>query len=92
MSYKKFNLQVSLDKIISIANCLVLGVGLNFGCPGPSYPLARFLACPNVPLSQKFALSRPIENPTANTVQFQVRLGLNRKVSILIHQFRVRLS
>ena len=47
----------------------------NFGCPGPSRPLARFLACPvvplsrdnegtSVPLSQKVALSRPVGNPT----------------------------
>ena len=28
MPYEKFNLQVSLDKIISTANCLVSGVGL----------------------------------------------------------------
>ena len=44
------------------------------GCPGPSRPLARFLACPVVPLSRdnertfvplprKVALSRPIGNP-----------------------------
>ena len=47
----------------------------NFGCPGPSHPLARFLACPVVPLSRdnegtfvpvsrKVALSRPVGNPT----------------------------
>ena len=59
MPYKKFNLGISLDKIISTANCLVSGVGLNW---------------------------------FTNIVQFQVRLGLNRKVSILIHQFRVMLS
>ena len=46
---------------------------LNFGCPGPSRPLARFLACPvvplsrdnegtSVPLSRKVALSRPVGN------------------------------
>ena len=49
---------------------------LNFGCPGPSRPLARFLACPvvplsrdnegtSVPLSRKVALSRPIGNPSS---------------------------
>ena len=43
----------------------------NFGCPGPSRPLVRFLACPvvplsrdkeetSVPLSRKVALSRPV--------------------------------
>ena len=47
----------------------------NFGCPGTSRPLARFLACPvvplsqgyegtSVPLSQKVALSRPVGNPS----------------------------
>merc|ERR1719418_157499 len=46
----------------------------NFGCPGPSRPLVRFLACPVVPLSQdkeetsvplsrKVVLSRPVGNP-----------------------------
>ena len=48
---------------------------LDFGYPGPSRPLARFLACPvvplsrdkeetPVPLSQKFVLSRPVGNPS----------------------------
>ena len=47
----------------------------DFGCPGPSRPLARFLACPVVPLSRdndgtsfplsrKVALSRPVGNAT----------------------------
>ena len=46
----------------------------NFGCPGPSCPLVRFLACPvvplsrdkeetSVPLSRKVALSHPVGNP-----------------------------
>ena len=46
----------------------------NFGCPSPSRPLVRFLACPvvplsrdkeetSVPLSRKVALSRPVGNP-----------------------------
>ena len=45
----------------------------NFGCPGPSRPFARFLACPvvplsrdndgtSVPLSRKVSLSRPVGN------------------------------
>ena len=49
----------------------------NFGCPGPSRPLARFLACPvvplsrdnkgaSVPLSRKVELSRPVGNPLSN--------------------------
>jgi hypothetical protein len=48
-----------------------------FGCPDPSRPFARFLACPvvplsrdneetSVPLSQKVALSRPVGNPISN--------------------------
>ena len=52
---------------------------LNFGCPVPSRPVARFLACPVVPLSrnnegasgplsQKVALSRPIGNPTTDCI------------------------
>ena len=47
---------------------------LNFCCPGPSRPLAKFLACPvvplsrdnegtSVPLSQKVSLSCPVGNP-----------------------------
>ena len=47
----------------------------NFGCPGPSRPLVRFLARPvvplsrdkeetSVPLSRKVALSRPVGNPS----------------------------
>ena len=44
----------------------------DFGCPGPSHhsfgyhgpscPLARFLACPVIPLSRKVALSRLVRN------------------------------
>ena len=48
----------------------------DFGCPDPSRPLARFLAClivplsqdndgTFVPLSQKVALSRPVGNTCA---------------------------
>ena len=51
----------------------------NFGCPGPSCPLARFLACPVVPLSRdnegtsvllsrKVALFRPVENPLVTKI------------------------
>ena len=51
----------------------------DFGCPGPSRPLARFLACPvvplsrdndetSVPLSRKVALSRPVGNASLNRV------------------------
>ena len=47
----------------------------DFDCPDPSRPLARFLACPvvplsrdnegtSVPLSRKVALSRPVRNPS----------------------------
>ena len=49
----------------------------DFGCPGPSHPLARFLAFPivplshnegtSVPLSRKVALSRPVGNPSRNS-------------------------
>ena len=46
----------------------------DFSCPGPSRPLARFWACPvvplsrdneetSVPLSRKVVLSRPVGNP-----------------------------
>ena len=49
----------------------------NFGCPGPSRPLVRFLARPvvplsrdkektSVPLSRKVALSRPVGNPSSD--------------------------
>ena len=49
----------------------------DFGCPDPSRPLPRFLACPivplfldndgtSVPLSRKVSLSRPVGNATAN--------------------------
>ena len=55
---------------------------LDFGYPGPSRPLARFLACPvvplsrdkeetPVPLSQKFVLSRPVGNPSFYALKFQ---------------------
>ena len=54
----------------------------NFGCPGPSRPLARFLACPIVPLSRdnegtcvpvsrKVALSHPVGNPT--TIHYVIK-------------------
>ena len=52
----------------------------DFGCPSPARPLARFLACPVVPLSrdndgtsvhlsQKVALSRPVGNTKAKSPQ-----------------------
>ena len=51
----------------------------DFGCPGPSRPLARFLACPvvrlsrdndetSVPLSRKVALSRPVGNARSDAL------------------------
>ena len=50
----------------------------NFGYSGPNHPLARFLACPDVPLSQdnegttvplsrKVALSRTVGNPSLDS-------------------------
>jgi hypothetical protein len=50
--------------------------------PGPSRPLARFLACPvvplfwdnegtSVPLSQKVALSRSVGNPSIDRCSLQ---------------------
>ena len=49
----------------------------DFSCPDPSRPLARFLACPvvplswdndgiSVPLSRKVSLSRPVGNASVN--------------------------
>ena len=53
----------------------------DFGCPDPSRPLARFLACPvvplsrdndgiSVPLSRKVSLSRPVGNANINPQAF----------------------
>ena len=58
------------SRILAVPACPVL----NFGCPGPSRPLVRFLACSvvplswdkeetSVPLSRKVALSCPVGNP-----------------------------
>ena len=49
----------------------------NFGFPGPSQPLARFLACPVVPLSQdnegtSVPLSRNLHGPSRWKPQFKL--------------------
>ena len=64
----------------SALSCFVPRPVPDFGCPGPSRPFARFLACPvvplsrdndgiSVPLSRKVSLSRPVGNASIHNKQ-----------------------
>ena len=68
----------------------------DFGCPDPSRPLAKFLACPvvpssrdndgtSVPLSRKVSLSRPVGNTKLQTdVCNQIINGkTNKKIGLM---------
>ena len=69
------------SRILAVPACPVR----DFGCSDPSRPLARFLACPvvplsrdndgtSVPLSRQVSLSRPVGNASANYIAAQILL------------------
>ena len=71
-----------------------------FGCPGPSHPLARFLPCPvvplswddegnSVPLSRKVALFRPVGNPILDAMDELLISDTNLKRNLICGMWAV---